>query len=94
MPVFGMMVFVQRAPFPEALPEVTRGLRRGDQPSPASGRKPAIPLSGLALARPANPMATATYRCRRQVATPDTGTSVGARLTRAVARHCRIVLRR
>jgi hypothetical protein len=33
---------------------------RGDPPSPASGRKPAGPLSGLSRARPAIPMATAT----------------------------------
>jgi len=68
---------------PVRSPRLLAAYRRGDQPSPASGRKPAIPLSGLALARSANPMATATYRCRRQVATPDTFGTEGQRTLEA-----------
>ena len=62
-PVFGAPILPVRSP------RLLAAYGRGDQPSPASGRKPAVPLSGPAHAGPAIPMATATYRCRRQVAT-------------------------
>jgi len=65
---FGSLDFI--APIsPRRSPRLLAAYGRGDQPSPASGRKPAVPLSGPAHARPAIPMATATSRCRRQVAT-------------------------
>jgi hypothetical protein len=43
---------------------------RRDAPPPASGRTPAVSLSGLAGARPATPLATTTHRCRRHVRLP------------------------
>jgi hypothetical protein len=44
----------RRGNSPMRCPRLLAACGRGDQPSPASGRKPAVPLSGLACARPAN----------------------------------------